>query len=324
MSNSYSEPTVPIGLNAFGEWISEVVKLWSAQWSVWVVQGFICFLIIQLPSLIIKFSHSGSPVINLGVVILSVISSSILLPGMVYTALRQIRGEPISSTDLFCAVRFGWGMFVFTVAAVLGLVACCIGTFVTFGLFFLAIPLMIDRKIPTIAALQLSWRTASKNFWLYVLFSLMMSVIACTGMICWYIGTCVTIPFLYIGIAVAYYHTFVQNTSITPPFISGTMPPPYLPTEQPDQLANDQPVPPVPPTKQGACITVPFLYIGITVAYYHTFVQNTSITPPFISGTMPPPYLPAEALAQTEQPAEPSVEASNEARDKQNLPALQL
>ena len=263
MSNIYAEPNVPIGMNAFGEWISEVFKLWAAQWSVWVLQGLIYYVVAQLPGQIIQFSQIGAmfsagffsrppatpPEQTMILSIFNVISavaSLIMLPGMVYTALKQLRGETISVGDLFGATRFAWGVFVSGIAVALGMIACCVGVFATDGLFFLAIPLMIDRKVGIIAALQLSWQTASKNFWLFVLFALVMSILTSAGsFLC--IGLIVTAPFLLIAQAVAYHHIFSRQTEIVPPITTGSMPPPYLPTEPPAQPA--QSVPPVQTTE---------------------------------------------------------------------------
>ena len=271
MSNMHAEPNVPVGMNAFGEWISEVFKLWAAQWSVWVLQGLIFIGIIGSLTVIYELLIFGSvgfsvlttrhqtispaPLLVFPIMIIFyaaiMVASSIMMCGMVSTALKQLRGEQISVGNLFDAARYGWGAFVCGLVIGLGMLACCIGVYATFGLFFLAIPLMIDRKMPTIESLQLSWRTVSKNFWLYVLFALVMSLLSSAGTIACYVGIIATMPFMYIAQAVAYFRTFEQQGTIAPPFVNGTMPPPYLPPTQPVPPSASQPAQPVPSVQQN-------------------------------------------------------------------------
>ena len=264
MNTNYADPVVPSGLNVFTEWMSETFRLWSAKSGIWILQGLLFLAIIFclqllcdfifrlvgftgfasgttddsttrtavqefLVSLIPRFIFNyviGSLAINTAI---GYLAASFLTCGMLATAFKQLRGEPIAVIDLFSALRFGWGALVYIFAISLGLFACCLGVFATFGLFFLAVPLMIARKMPTLEALQLSWRTVSKNFWLYTLFALAMSLLSSAGIIACGIGIFFTLPFFYIGMAVAYFHTFEQQTSRSALLVNKASTPPALP-----------------------------------------------------------------------------------------------
>ena len=239
-------PTVPRDLSPFSEWFGEVFRLWNARRTVWILQGLIFFLIAILPGVVIglvsgvmsgiEAARSGnttatgaSPLLNLVTIICTWISF-LLYPGMFNTAIKQLRGHEITVGDIFSGMRFFWGYFVVSLLSALGVIACIVGAFAVSGLLFMALPLMIDSKLPTMRAVSTSWAAAKQNFWLYVLFALVANLLATAGMIACYIGVIATISFLPIASAVAYERTFHPN-ALPPPTIDGPgdylPPPPY-------------------------------------------------------------------------------------------------
>ncbi len=242
-------PNPPMGMEPFGDRFNEVFRLWSAQWQVWVLQGLIYFAFLLIPFCIIMFAfgmgtffslpHNGaapSPgaiMTLVGTEVIAVIICSLfacaLLPGMVNTALKQIRGQPISVGDIFSRMHNVWGAWLVYLLTALGVLACYVGAFVMQGLLMLAVPLMVDQQMTTSQAISVSWNTTKSNFWLYVLFALVMAIIAGAGAIACYIGVIATLPLLSIGQAVAYTRTFPTGMMMTPGAIPGAIPPPYQP-----------------------------------------------------------------------------------------------
>ncbi len=228
-------PNPPMGMEPFGEWFNEVFRLWSAQWQVWVLQGLIFFAIVIVPALIVVIavilslphhgasSYTNSMATRIGaqaiirtVAIICGFISCLLLPGMVNTALKQIRGQPISAGDIFSRMHNVWGTWLVRLLIGLGILACCVGFFAMQGLLLLAVPLMVDQRMTTSQAISVSWNTTKSNFWLYVLFGLVIGLISAVGIIVCYIGLIATIPLLPIGQAVAYAHTFPTGMMVPP------------------------------------------------------------------------------------------------------------
>jgi hypothetical protein len=235
-------PSVPLGMGPFGDWFSDVFRLWGARWQVWVLQGLLyAVLVFTLPVtfyiVLIATTVGGNPsreavalvgVLYFVAIVVASISSFVLLPGMVVTALRQMRGEEISVSGLFSGMRYGFGFFLVTFLAGLGVLACFVGAYALQGLLFLALPLMIDRQLRTTEAISLSWRTTMANPWLYILFTFVITLLSGVGAMACYIGLIATIPFLAIGQAVAYHRTFYSHT-LFPAQAAANVPPPYIP-----------------------------------------------------------------------------------------------
>lgn len=252
--------TAPQGFDAFGEWFSEVFRLWSSQLGVWLLQGLIYFAVAVLPGIVAYFvfvfsliassarqpggepnpaTIFGAMGIFYGVLFVGIALSFMLVPGMVRTALKQMRGQQISVGDIFSGMRFGWGTFAVMFLAGLGMIACYVGFFAIFGLLFLAIPLMVDREMATGDAISASWNTTKTNFWLYVLFAFVIQLLYGAGAVVCYVGLLATMSFLPIAMAVAYERTYNNPRKFAPPVISGGyMPPPYAP-------GDTKPFPPV-------------------------------------------------------------------------------
>lgn len=222
----------PRGFDAFGAWFSELFRLWSAQPGVWILQGLIVLCAVAIPVVVMyivlviffvvmtaaRQSHGSESVgaffgiyVLMYVLVMLVVSflAGFLVPGMVRTALKQLRGYPISVGDLFSGLRYGWGMIgLYLLLMLAGMLTCGIGQIVLMGFFYLALPLMVDRNLPLGEALAVSWHTVKTNYWLYLLFALVTSMLAGAGMMIGYIGICATLPFFLIGQAVAYERTY--------------------------------------------------------------------------------------------------------------------
>lgn len=253
--NTAAVPRVPEGLTAFGEWFGEVFRLWSAQWQVWVLQGLVFFSLTILPILISYFvfyffmiarviakggkapveNNLGDIIANFGIFYLVCIIVSILammlIPGMLNTALKQLRGQQIAVSDLFSGIRYFWPNIAIGLLISLGSIACFVGTVALSGLLYLALPLVIDKKASLGEALSFSWNTTKQNFWLYVLFPFVLMLLASAGSAICYIGLIVTLPLMYIGQAVAYERTFGNPAGQSGTMFTGSpVPPPaYMP-----------------------------------------------------------------------------------------------
>jgi hypothetical protein len=266
-------PIVPQGLDAFGIWFNEVFKLWGAQWQIYVVQGLIYTLIVSVPSMIIAFAVMGmtfaslathaTPSEQTGLQLLGnlfqIVGSVVawfLMPGMVRTALKQIRGQAISVNDLFSATKHAWGFALIGLCIGLGLCACCVGAFFTSGLLFMAVPMVVDQDMPTTRAMSLTWETSKRNLWLYVLYALVMSMVAGMGGIACGIGVIATVTFLPIAQVVAYERTFFAagNAPFLPNGLTGAIPPPFIPAPPTVTVPPPPGVPappPMPPSAPG-------------------------------------------------------------------------
>jgi hypothetical protein len=243
-------------MSPFGDWFNEVFRLYSAQWQVYVLQslivvafsaifpiiGYLAMIGTMIATVTTASTTRGEPnpvamfggmALLYGGLFLASFVVVFLLPGMVHTALKQIRGEPISVGDLFSAMRYGWGYLAINMLLFLiSVVTCGLGGILgllAIGVIALAHALMVDQDMPTFQAIGQGWEICKRNFGLYFLFPLVVSLLANAGSMVCGIGVIGTFGFLPIGVAVMYMRTY-HGPQYVPPFVPGmATPPSYMP-----------------------------------------------------------------------------------------------
>lgn len=177
---------------------------------------------------------AGSVLIaTLVIAIISLLVFSYLGAGLYRAAIQQAKGETISVGHLFSAGDSFLGVLrlavLYVVASiVLGLalfslifvsqelyflltLAVRILQLVAAGFLFYCIPLIVDRKLGVVNAIRTSISTTSPQWWMYVLFVLVLTIIYVIGIIPCGLGLLVTIPMLFLASAAAYRDTFLRQ-----------------------------------------------------------------------------------------------------------------
>jgi uncharacterized membrane protein len=212
----------------FGDWIGEGWNMFAEQWKVWVLNSLVLSLVTVVPAIgiyIFMFlavaASAGSSSAGVGFVIivlmlvamaLIVILSSYLICGMYQTAFKQLRGEPISTRDLFSAgesfPRFLGAVIVVGVLAMIGFLLCIIPAFIVVGALYFTVPLVVERRMSIADAIQASRNATRGDLFMFVLFAIVVSIIAQAGSYLCYVGMLVTWPLQYTIAAVAYRDCF--------------------------------------------------------------------------------------------------------------------
>lgn len=134
---------------------------------------------------------------------------------------------------LFMIVYF---VVMFVAATVLGFipvigglasifVSYAVATLVLFAMF-----LIVDKKMDFWPACQASIDQVKTNFWPFLGFTVVITVISMLGAIACLIGIIVTLPFYYCAIAVAYRDVYGENGNVVEPQMdTGSAPPPVPP-----------------------------------------------------------------------------------------------
>jgi uncharacterized membrane protein len=222
----------------FGEWISEGWKMFTEQWKAWVINTLVYVLICGTPMilviggfygyLVVQISESASrrssqpPIgpealitfylILFAVMFFTMFVSAFFTGGMHKSALKQLRGGKVELRDLFSG---GSTYFPILLASILGAILTVIGLMLCFlpalivaGCLFFTVPLIIERKLGAIAAMQASYELTKKNLLMFTLFAFVVHLIAQAGSYACYVGLLATIPLLFTITAVAYRDSF--------------------------------------------------------------------------------------------------------------------
>jgi len=213
------------------EAIGEAWQLFQQQMATWVLATLLYFVIVGLPALLCvgpfyykiltdSRAFDNDPGALLGFMIpmyaglfLFVIPLSFVLMGGLYRmALKQLRGETIGVGDLFdIGDVFGallgtmfLVMLAVLAATLLGCILCGLPGFVVSALLMLAVPAVVDRRIGSGEALQLSWNALKPHWLMATVFYFVISLIGQIGAAACYIGLLFTFPLFILGIAILY------------------------------------------------------------------------------------------------------------------------
>ncbi|HKG80872.1 MAG TPA: hypothetical protein VKA78_15655 [Pyrinomonadaceae bacterium] len=88
--------------------------------------------------------------------------------------------------------------------------------------FTFAYPLIVDRKLPGLDAVKLSFKAAMANFWPLLGMVVLTSLLTLAGMMVCYIGMFLVFPVTYASVATAYERVF----GLANPDLATNMPPP--------------------------------------------------------------------------------------------------
>src|SRR5215831_10325568 len=237
-----------------GEWISEGWNMFAAEWKVWVLNALILSLVTVVPIIgiyvLMLFFAAASVGNGAGVGVLMVVLicmvvgligvlATYLVGGMYHTAFKQLRGEPISTSDLFSAGErlpavLGASIIV-GILTLIGSLLCIIPAFIVAGALYFTVPLVVERRMRVMDAIQVSRDITRGDLFMFVLFAFIVSLIAQAGSYLCYVGLLITWPLHYTIAAVAYRDCFGVDgaksfaSKAAPPNTYGAPPPSAYP-----------------------------------------------------------------------------------------------
>jgi len=211
----------------FGEWIGEGWNMFAEQWKVWVVNALMLSLVTVVPIvgmyifMVVLAASAGSGGAGLGMavlvliflgVILVILASTYLHAGMYRTAFKQLRGEPISTGDLFsagdCFPSLLGAAILVGILVMIGALLCIIPAFIVAGALYFTFPLVVERRMSAGEAIQASRDATRGDLFMFVLFAFVVSLIAQAGSYLCYVGILATLPLQYTIGAIAYRDCF--------------------------------------------------------------------------------------------------------------------
>ena len=152
-----------------------------------------------------------SPTTGAAMFIASVTVIGFFLGGMVRMAGRQIRGEAPRLEDLFSITDCWFDLllvsFLIGVATSIGFALCVIPGFIVVGIFMLAIPLVVEGRLPATGALIQSWHSLKSEWLTATVFHWLLIIVAASGLLLCTVGVLLTGP-LYCLAVTSVYHRF--------------------------------------------------------------------------------------------------------------------
>ena len=146
---------------------------------------------------------------------LSTVVSSIFLGGMIRMANNQLRGRAPRLEDLFSITDVWFDLILVALlnaaATVLGFMLCAIPGLIVSGLFMLAIPLVVEGRLPATGALIQSWNALKSQWLVATLFHCVLLLSTWSGLLLCGFGIFFTGPLYCLGISILYREFFSSS-----------------------------------------------------------------------------------------------------------------
>jgi uncharacterized membrane protein len=228
------------------EWIGEGWNLFTQRWAAWVIHMLVFVVAIAIPVIPIYViaiagsmaaSTMDSPeapsalvfLLMLILVPLMLALSAFLLAGAYKSAMKQLRGEAFSIGDLFsggdCFLRVLGVILLIAILGSIGAMLCILPGLIVQGLCFFAIPLVVERGMGPVAAIQASIEATKKDWLMFTAFAFVVGLIAGAGAILCYVGMLASYPLLFLITSVAYRDVFGVAGASNPQTYSPPPPP---------------------------------------------------------------------------------------------------
>ena len=144
--------------------------------------------------------------------LVSTVISLFLVGGLVRMASRQLRGEAPRIEDLFSVTDVWFDLllvsFLNGLATFLAFMFCAVPGFIVSGLFMLAIPLVVESKLPATGALIQSWNALKSQWLVATIFHCALILATISGALLCGVGIFLTGPIYALGTTLLYQRFF--------------------------------------------------------------------------------------------------------------------
>jgi hypothetical protein len=145
----------------------------------------------------------------MGLLSITIILIPIMLVGLVHMALKAVRGEDTQINDVFYGFndfgRYFVGGLLYIGVALLGVLACGIGAFVSAGILLFFFPLMIDKEMSAGQAFSECWAFFKTDWLMAIVLAFVTSLVSSAGSYALGVGALFSVPLSMCVVAAAYY-----------------------------------------------------------------------------------------------------------------------
>lgn len=129
--------------------------------------------------------------------------------GLMQVALKALRGkEPLPSDGLIGLSESAVDHIVMGLLQIAGILACCVGVYVSQAIFFPGTLLILERGMTWDQAKDVCLQQVKPNWGAWTLFVLVVGLVGASGALLCGVGALFTVPVAMIALAHAYRHAF--------------------------------------------------------------------------------------------------------------------
>lgn len=139
-----------------------------------------------------------------------VVGQFLAFPGMMFVSLKALRGQPVEPRDGFVAFTMPVDNIVMGLLQILGIIACCIGVYVTQAIFLPGTFLIVDKGVTWQDAKDRCMAQVKPNWLNWTIFFFVVGLVGGLGAVLCGIGVFFTLPIATIAFAYAYEQTLAK------------------------------------------------------------------------------------------------------------------
>ena len=139
--------------------------------------------------------------------LIPLVGGGLAFAGMMQVCLKALRGQTPEASDGFVAFQAAVDNIVMGLLQISGILLCCIGVYVTQGIFFPGTLLIVDKGMTWQQAMDVCMQQLKPNWVSWTLFTLAVGIVGSLGTLLCIVGVFVTAPVALIAMAYAYEKT---------------------------------------------------------------------------------------------------------------------
>jgi uncharacterized membrane protein len=141
--------------------------------------------------------------------LIPLLGAGLAFAGMMKVSLKALRGQVPDPLDGFAGLSDNAiDHIVMGLLQLVGMIACCIGVYVSQGIFFPGTLLILERRMTWEQAKDECLRQARPNWLAWTLFTLAVGLVGASGTLLCFAGVLFTAPIAMIAMAYAYEQSF--------------------------------------------------------------------------------------------------------------------
>lgn len=165
--------------------------------------------------------------------VVSLVTGSLFYGGLFRMGVKQVRGESITTGDLFSATDvlgslIGASLLI-GIASGIGTMLCVLPGLIIAGLLMFTIPLIVDQRVGALTAMGMSWNALKGEIVMAPLFLFVVALLSSLGVLLCGVGLLFTYPLLPLAVSLLYRGYFGGGSGQPGPTIPSSAYPP-LPT----------------------------------------------------------------------------------------------
>ena len=141
--------------------------------------------------------------------LIPILGGGLAFAGAMRVSLKALRGQLPEPADGFAGLsNNAVDHIVMGLLQIVGMLACCVGVYVSQGIFFPGTLLILDRDMTWEQAKDVCWTQVKPNWAAWTIFTLAVGIVGASGMLLCFAGALLTAPIALIAMAYAYEKTF--------------------------------------------------------------------------------------------------------------------